>query len=166
MPLFHDLCWHWQDSGVQAQRERVVMAVRLGLDSYALSYEVGVALSDRARWNFYYDFIAPRCNSVKTTFWCGRCSLPPLNISALQGGDSDLQDALRMQHGLPWKRSGHTDIQQLTRLTLATEDSSAAAQAFTGTQAVAATYDLISIRPLSERVFQQVQHSSALLQQP
>lgn len=67
-----------------------------------------------------------------------------------------MQNALHMQHGLPWKRGSSTDIQQLTRLTLATEDSPAAAQAFTGAQSAAATYDLVAIRPLSERVLQQV----------
>lgn len=61
-----------------------------------------------------------------------------------------------MQHGLPWKHGSTTDIQQLTRLTLATEDSTAAAQAFTGVQTAAATYDLVAIRPLSDRVMQQV----------
>ena len=137
MQIFHDLCWSWQESGLQSHRERTVMAVRLGVDLYAHSFDVSDVLSDR-----------------------DRCSLPPLNLPALQAGNTDLQEALRMQQGLPWKHNKHTDIQQLTRLTLTTEDSNAAAQAFTGTQAVAATYDLLSIRPLSERVFQQVRHTS------
>lgn len=136
MQTFHDLYWSWQESGQQSHRERTVMAVRLGVDLYAHSFGVSDILSDR-----------------------DKCSLPPLNLPALQAGNTDLQEALRMQQGLPWKHNKHTEIQQLTRLTLATEDSNAAAQAFTGTRAVAATYDLLSIQPLSERVFQQVWHT-------
>lgn len=46
-------------------------------------------------------------------------------------------------------------LSQLTRLTLATEDPSAASQAFTGTHPAAASYDLLAVQPLSERVLQQ-----------
>jgi hypothetical protein len=61
-----------------------------------------------------------------------------------------------MQQGLAWKHTSEASISQLTRLTLHTEDSSVAAQAFTGAQAAAAGYDLLAIEPLSDRVLQQV----------
>ena len=61
-----------------------------------------------------------------------------------------------MQLTLPAVVRAQPLLSQLTRLTLLTEDSSAAAQAFTGTQAAAATYDVLAIQPLSERVLQQV----------
>jgi len=85
-----------------------------------------------------------------------RCSMQPLDVASLQSGSSSLQDALRMQQGLAWKHSSEASITQLTRLTLHTEDSSIAAQAFTGAQAAAASYDLLAIEPLSDRVLQQV----------
>ena len=85
-----------------------------------------------------------------------RCSIQPLNLASLQG-TSSLQDAVRMQQGLPWKHGTVLETQQLTRLTLSTEDSSAAAQAFTGTHAAASSYDLLAVQPMSERVLQQVQ---------
>ena len=61
-----------------------------------------------------------------------------------------------MQQGLPWKHGIALDTQQLTRLTLSTEDSSAAAQAFTGAHAAASSFDLLAVQPMSERVLQQV----------
>jgi len=79
-----------------------------------------------------------------------------LDLASLQSGSSSLQDALRMQQGLAWKHTSEASISQLTRLTLHTEDSSVAAQAFTGAQAAAAGYDLLAIEPLSDRVLQQV----------
>lgn len=85
----------------------------------------------------------------------GRCSIQPFNLASLQG-TSSLQDAVRMQQGLPWKHGIASDLQHLTRVTLSTEDSSAAAQAFTGTHAAASSYDLLAVQPMSERVFQQV----------
>ena len=85
-----------------------------------------------------------------------RCSMQPLDLASLQSGTSSLQDALRMQQGLAWKHSSQASINQLTRLTLHTEDSSVAAQAFTGAQAAAASYNLLAIEPLSDQVLQQV----------
>ena len=83
--------------------------------------------------------------------------MPPLNIAALQSGTVDVQKARQHHQALNRKQSAQSDIQQLTRLTLATEDSTAAAQAFSGAhQGAAATYDLLAIQPLSERVLQQV----------
>ncbi len=79
-----------------------------------------------------------------------------MDLASLQSGSSSLQDALRMQQGLAWKHTSEASISQLTRLTLHTEDSSVAAQAFTGAQAAAAGYDLLAIEPLSDRVLQQV----------
>lgn len=61
-----------------------------------------------------------------------------------------------MQQGLPWKHNTLVNPRQLTRLTLSTEDSSAAAQAFIGTHAAANSYDLLAVQPTSERVLQQV----------
>ncbi|DBA80031.1 TPA: hypothetical protein ACH3X2_007528 [Trebouxia sp. C0005] len=84
-----------------------------------------------------------------------RCSMQPLDLASLQSGTSSLQDALRMQQGLAWKHSSQASINQLTRLTLHTEDSSVAAQAFTGAQAAAASYNLLAIEPLSDQVLQQ-----------
>ena len=91
---------------------------------------------------------------VKALFF-SRCSIQPLNLASLQE-TSSLQNAVRMQQGLPWKHGTALDLQQLTRLTLSTEDSSAAAQAFTGTHAAARSYDLLAVQPMSERVLQQV----------
>lgn len=102
--------------------------------------------------------LSQSCRSVtfEPRFVC-RCCIPPLDIGGLQPTSSDMQDALHTQQGLPWKHSTLPDIQQLTRLTLATEDSTAAAQALSGSrQGTAATYDLLAIQPLSERVLQQV----------
>lgn len=78
-----------------------------------------------------------------------------MNLASLQG-TSSLQDAVRMQQGLPWKHGTHSDVQQLTRITLSTEDSSSAAQAFSGTHAAANSYHLLAVQPMSERVLQQV----------
>ncbi len=86
--------------------------------------------------------------------------MQPLNVTSLQSGSSNLQEALHMQQALPWKRSAQATIKQLTRLTLQTEDSSSSAQAFTGVQAAAASYDLLAIQPMSDRVLQQ---ASALM---
>lgn len=82
--------------------------------------------------------------------------MQPLDITTLQSGALGLQDALRMQQGLPWKHSLQTATRQLTRLTLLTEDSSTAAQAFSGAHAAAASFDLLAIQPMSDRVLQQV----------
>lgn len=89
-----------------------------------------------------------------------RCSIQPLNLESLQG-TSGFHDAVRMQQGLPWKHSTLVNQRQLTRLTLSTEDSSAAAQAFTGTHAAASSYDLLAVQPTSERVLQQVDETPA-----
>ena len=83
---------------------------------------------------------------------CQRCSMQPLNLASLQ---SNLQDALRMQQNLPATLRRQPTLSQLTRLTLVTEDPSAASQAFTGTHPAAASYDLLAVQPLSERVLQQ-----------
>ena len=95
-------------------------------------------------------------NMLFISFDFCRCSIQPLDLASLQSGTSSLQDALRMQQGLAWKHSSEPSINQLTRLTLHTEDSSVAAQAFTGVQATAASYDLVAIEPLSDRVLLQV----------
>lgn len=107
------------------------MVIRLGLDCFALANDVNESLSDR-----------------------DRCSMQPMNLASLQG-TSSLQDAVRMQQGLPWKHGTHSDVQQLTRITLSTEDSSSAAQAFSGTHAAANSYHLLAVQPMSERVLQQ-----------
>lgn len=130
--MFCDLSLAWQEANGLTQRERLVMAIRLGIDLFALDHDVSENFSDR-----------------------DKCSMQPLDLACLQSGTSSLQDALRMQQGLAWKHSSEASINQLTRLTLHTEDSSVAAQAFTGAQAAAASYDLLAIEPLSDRVLQQ-----------
>ncbi|KAL3147192.1 hypothetical protein ABBQ32_002693 [Trebouxia sp. C0010 RCD-2024] len=129
--MFHDLACIWQDTNAQAQRDRAVMTIRLGIDCFAMAHEVYESLADR-----------------------NRCSIQPLNPESLQG-TSGLHDAVRMQQGLPWKHNTLVNPRQLTRLTLSTEDSSAAAQAFIGTHAAANSYDLLAVQPTSERVLQQ-----------
>ncbi|KAL0035690.1 hypothetical protein WJX79_008885 [Trebouxia sp. C0005] len=130
--MFCDLCFTWHETNGLTQRDRLVMAIRLGIDLFALGHDVSETLTDR-----------------------DKCSMQPLDLASLQSGTSSLQDALRMQQGLAWKHSSQASINQLTRLTLHTEDSSVAAQAFTGVQAAAASYNLLAIEPLSDRVLQQ-----------
>lgn len=83
-----------------------------------------------------------------------RCNIQPLHLASLHG-TSGMQEAVRMQQGLPWKHDARAILQQLSRLTLSTEDSSAAAQAFSGMHAAASSYDLLAVQPMSERVLQQ-----------
>ena len=85
-----------------------------------------------------------------------RCSIQPLNLTSLQSDSYSLQEALRMQQGLPWKSSSQATIKQLTRLTMSTDDSSAAAQSLNGAHGAASSYDLLAVQPMSERVLQQV----------
>ena len=48
--MFHDLSCVWHEANALAQRERTVMAIRLGIDSVALANEVSDPLSDRDRF--------------------------------------------------------------------------------------------------------------------
>ena len=164
--MFHDLSCIWHEANIHAHREETVMIIRLGIDCFALANEVSESLSDRdrsaqsAKYTCRCPVTSAGPRSVKGLF-CSRCSIQPLNLASLQG-TSSLQNAVRMQQGLPWKHGTALNTQQLTRLTLSTEDSSAAAQAFTGTHAAASSYDLLAVQPMSERVLQQVQKSCYL----
>ncbi len=154
--MFCDLCLAWQEANGLTQRERLVMAIRLGFDLFALGHDVSENLTDRDKCVWPQICYVSMLNMLFITFDFCRCSMQPLNLASLQSGTSSLQDALRMQQGLAWKHSSQASISQLTRLTLHTEDSSVAAQAFTGAPAAASSYDLLAVEPLSDRVLQQV----------
>ena len=47
--MFCDLCFAWQETNGLTQRERLVMAIRLGIDLFALSHDVSETLTDRDR---------------------------------------------------------------------------------------------------------------------
>lgn len=47
--MFCDLCFAWQDANAHTQRERSVMAIRLGIDLFALTHDVFDALSESDR---------------------------------------------------------------------------------------------------------------------
>ena len=154
--MFCDLCFAWQEANGLTQRERLVMAIRLGIDLFALGHDVSENLTDRDKCVRSQLCYVSVLDMLITSFDFCRCSMQPLDLASLQSGNSSLQDALRMQQGLAWKHSSEASISQLTKLTLHTEDSSVAAQAFTGVHAAAASYDLLAIEPLSDRVLQQV----------
>ena len=154
--MFCDLSLAWQEANGLTQRERLVMAIRLGIDLFALDHDVSENFSDRDKCVRPQTCYVSMHDMLFIHFGYCRCSMQPLDLACLQSGTSSLQDALRMQQGLAWKHSSEASINQLTRLTLHTEDSSVAAQAFTGAQAAAASYDLLAIEPLSDRVLQQV----------
>ena len=158
---FHDLCCTWQEASVHTQRERTIMATRLGLDCFALANDVDDSLSDRDKCAAISTCSLHEIKHRKAGFYAlfaCRCSMQPLNLASLQG-TSSLQDAVRMRQGLPWQHGIHSNVKQLTRLTVSTEDSSSAAQAFSGTHAAANSYHLLAVQPMSERVLQQV-HST------
>lgn len=48
--MFHDLACIWQDTNAQAQRDRAVMTIRLGIDCFAMAHEVYESLADRNRY--------------------------------------------------------------------------------------------------------------------
>ena len=45
--MFCDLCFAWQEANGLTQRERLVMAIRLGIDLFALGCDVSENLTDR-----------------------------------------------------------------------------------------------------------------------
>ena len=47
--MFHDLACIWHDANAQAERDRTVMTIRLGMDCFAMAQEVNESLSDRHR---------------------------------------------------------------------------------------------------------------------
>ena len=68
-----------------------------------------------------------------------------------------VMEALRSQQGLI-RDGGAASRQflQVSRLTVAVEEAAAAAQLLGGPNPITASYDLLAVQPLSERVFQQV----------
>ena len=68
-----------------------------------------------------------------------------------------MAEALRSQQGLT--RDGGAaprQLAQVSRLTIALEEAATAAQLLGAANPITASYDLLAVQPLSERVFQQV----------
>ena len=87
-----------------------------------------------------------------------RCLIQPLSTEAILAGPAGEQ-AVLVRDSLLWSACAAQNLQQLKRLTLATDDPAAAAQAFANgasSRAETAGYDLLAVQPLSERLLQQV----------
>ncbi|KAK9918607.1 hypothetical protein WJX75_005327 [Coccomyxa subellipsoidea] len=131
--MFYDLCLQGDDVDAFLQRDRVAMAVRLGFDCVATSHAVNDRLVDR-----------------------DRCTQQPIEAATLAAVGPGVAEALRSQQGLI--RNGGAaprQLAQLSRLTVALEEAAAAAQLLGASNPITASYDLLAVQPLSERVFQQ-----------
>ncbi|BDA47015.1 Ribonuclease P protein subunit p30 [Coccomyxa sp. Obi] len=109
------------------------MAVRLGYDCVATSHIAADRLIDK-----------------------DRCTQRPLEAATLAAAGPGVTEALRCQQGLI--RDGGAaprQLLQVSRLTVAVEEAAAAAQLLGGPNPITASYDLLAVQPLSERVFQQ-----------
>ena len=115
--MFCDLCFAWQANGL-TQRERLVIAIRLGIDLFALGRVVSEHLPDRDKCIMSQVCYVSMLDILLITFDLCRCSMQPLALASLQSGTPSLQDALRMQQSLACKHSSKASINQLTRLTL------------------------------------------------
>ena len=89
-----------------------------------------------------------------------RCTQQPIEAATLAAAGPGVAEALRSQQSLI--RNGGAaprQLAQVSRLTVALEEAAAAAQLLGAPNPITASYDLLAVQPLSERVFQQV-HSN------
>ena len=79
-----------------------------------------------------------------------------MDPATLAAAGPDVRQALQSHQGLVRPRGSERQLMQLTRLTASCEEAAAAAQLLTHSSPITSSYDILAVRPLSERVFQQV----------
>jgi hypothetical protein len=93
-----------------------------------------------------------------------RCAQRPLDAATLAAAGPGTGAAQRALQGLIRHQAPPGQLGQLTRLTVAADEPAAAAQLLgPAPSPITASYDLLAVQPLSERVFQQARHFRLLL---
>mmetsp|Transcript_19647 Transcript_19647/g.54586 ORF Transcript_19647/g.54586 Transcript_19647/m.54586 type:complete len:273 (-) Transcript_19647:148-966(-) len=124
--MFADLC-----VPSEVQHEAVPAAFKLGYDCVAVSSRVVGRLTQN-----------------------DRCSITPLDGSALATGVRGMEQTLRVNSRFSWTNRQQDSLQQLTRLTFVAEDH-IQTQALEVSKDVVSSYDIVALQPLTERGFKQ-----------
>mmetsp|Transcript_40678 Transcript_40678/g.68105 ORF Transcript_40678/g.68105 Transcript_40678/m.68105 type:complete len:285 (+) Transcript_40678:246-1100(+) len=112
-------------------RERLGMAIRLGFDAVATNLVLEGKPAEK-----------------------DKCKLVPTDLRSILETVPSAAEALQLNQRL-LKGSGQKEIlKQMTRITIVLEDSTQAAQ-LNAAQAILATYDIVAVKPTSERTLQQ-----------
>ena len=82
--------------------------------------------------------------------------MTPIDQTVLAAADPEALQAKQPQQQPPAIPSAPPQLQQLSRLTFATAEAPLAATALAPNSAITATYDVLGVQPLSERVLTQV----------
>eukprot|EP00850_Spirogloea_muscicola_P003140 SM000012S25402 [mRNA] locus=s12:922924:925913:+ [translate_table: standard] len=116
--------------GGQALREALALAVRLGYHGVALNHAVSGPMSE-----------------------ADACRLKQLDFQSVLAAAPGVAEGARWHQGL-LTRSPARESKQLTRITVSTDDTSHSSALNSG-NLVLASYDLVAIQPLSQKVFAQ-----------